>query len=294
MNPLLRTLLKTSAAKTLPPYHHEMLRHIIAHKRIPQLKHPITFNDKIGHRKLFTHDPLYPIVANKWQVRDFVTRRVGAEYLPEVYFCGDDSEAVRLHTLPNAFVMKATHGSGPEFIRFFYDKQATSVHAVKTAALQLLQQQYGSLTNETWYTQIHPQIMIEELLQDARYPVPLDYKFFVFLGVVAFIQVDHGRFQRHTRTLYNLDWQKQNITYKYPQGPVSPKPQLLSQMIELAEALGQGFDFVRVDLYCVNDQRIFFGEMTLAPEAGWGRFQPRLWDEYLGTLWLTKHDDTNF
>jgi hypothetical protein len=293
MNSTILALLKKSAATMLAPYRYEMLRHAIAHKRIPSLEHPTTFNDKIGHRKLFTHDPLYPIVANKWQVRDFVTRRVGAEYLPEVYFCGDDSEAVRLNTLPSSFVMKATHGSGPEFIRFFHDKQAVSDQNVKAAVHQLLQQQYGYLTNETWYTQMQPQIMLEEMLQDNSYSVPLDYKFFVFSGVVAFIQVDYARFQQHTRTLYSPDWKAQNVTYKYPQGPVSPKPQSLTQMIKVAEALAQGFDFVRIDLYCVNDQRILFGEMTLAPEAGWGRFHPRTWDEQLGELWLNKDDDTS-
>jgi hypothetical protein len=267
-------------------YHYEEIRHVIAHRRIPQLKNPITFNDKIGYRKLFDRHPLDLVVTNKRQVRDFVADRVGCSFLSDLYFCGDEHEAIPMDMLPDSFVMKATHGSGPEFVLFFHNKQEMSAHVVRTAAHQLLQREYGVLTNETWYAQMPSQIIIEELLQDASYPVPLDYKFFVFNGVTKFIQVDYARFQLHTRTLYNLDWQAQDVTYKYPRGPISPKPQPLSEMVRIAETLAQGFDFVRVDLYCLNNERIVFGEITLAPEAGWGRFYPRIWDERLGELWL--------
>ncbi|MBE0411787.1 MAG: glycosyltransferase, partial [Anaerolineales bacterium] len=44
-------------------------------------------------------------------------------------------------------------------------------------------------------------------------------------------------------------------------------------------------DFIRVDLYCVNDERIVFGELTLTPEAGWGRFSPVKWDSIFGSFW---------
>ena len=38
-------------------------------------------------------------------------------------------------------------------------------------------------------------------------------------------------------------------------------------MIALAEKLAIPFPFVRVDLYCVNNQ-IYFGEMTFTPAKG--------------------------
>jgi len=56
-------------------------------------------------------------------------------------------------------------------------------------------------------------------------------------------------------------------------------------MIKVAEILGNDFDFIRVDLYCLQNSRIVFGEMTLAPEAGWGNFSPKEWDINLGQLW---------
>ncbi len=55
-------------------------------------------------------------------------------------------------------------------------------------------------------------------------------------------------------------------------------------MRSIAEALAEGFDFVRVDLYSVREG-VFFAELTLTPTAGADCFDPPDFDEYLGGLW---------
>lgn len=52
----------------------------------------------------------------------------------------------------------------------------------------------------------------------------------------------------------------------------------------MAEALGRDFDFMRVDLYSIR-ARTVFGEMTLAPGAGWIPFLPQGYDAVLGSHW---------
>lgn len=54
-------------------------------------------------------------------------------------------------------------------------------------------------------------------------------------------------------------------------------------MLEIAETLAEDLDYVRVDLYCVNDSRIVFGELTLAP--GRRPFEPRDYDWKFGAYW---------
>jgi hypothetical protein len=54
-------------------------------------------------------------------------------------------------------------------------------------------------------------------------------------------------------------------------------------MIKLAKILAEGFPFVRVDFYYVND-RIIFGELTFFPLSGMGKFTPDEWDYKLGEL----------
>ena len=56
-------------------------------------------------------------------------------------------------------------------------------------------------------------------------------------------------------------------------------------MIEAAETLAGGFDFIRLDFYDLDGEPRF-GEATFAPESGFGRFRPAAMDAVLGALWL--------
>ena len=58
-------------------------------------------------------------------------------------------------------------------------------------------------------------------------------------------------------------------------------PKKINLMINLAEKLSKGVDFLRVDLYYLSD-KIVFGELTITPEAGHGKFSPDSFDLELG------------
>jgi hypothetical protein len=55
-------------------------------------------------------------------------------------------------------------------------------------------------------------------------------------------------------------------------------------MIAATETLGRDVDFVRADFYD-TPARLYFGELTLTPEGGRGRFHPNDFDRYLGERW---------
>ena len=57
-------------------------------------------------------------------------------------------------------------------------------------------------------------------------------------------------------------------------------------MMWLAETLGEGFRFVRVDLYEI-DGRPYVGELTFTPSAGFHTLEPDRVDFDLGRLWRT-------
>jgi hypothetical protein len=99
------------------------------------------------------------------------------------------------------------------------------------------------------------------------------------------IQVDSFRFDGHGRDIFDPDWEKLHVTYVYPNSELTPpKPELLGEMLEVAEALSRGADFVRVDLY-VTTKGIKFGELTNYPEGGMGMFEPASFDTWLGKDW---------
>lgn len=52
-------------------------------------------------------------------------------------------------------------------------------------------------------------------------------------------------------------------------------------MEQLAERLSEGCPFLRVDFYEIAG-KVYFGELTLFPASGMGRFTPGEWDKKLG------------
>lgn len=129
-------------------------------------------------------------------------------------------------------------------------------------------------------------VLNEERLLDEAYDVALDYKFFVFHSRVAYIQVDSDRQRSMRFRFYSRNWGPLDIRYGSSElAPVIKRPDKLEDMIDIAETLAQEFDFVRVDLYNPNGERILFGEMTFSPAAGRKPFLPRQFDFDLGALW---------
>lgn len=51
----------------------------------------------------------------------------------------------------------------------------------------------------------------------------------------------------------------------------------LGRMLEVAGALGSGWDFIRIDLYAV-DGEVWFGECTPYPGGGLLRYKPKQFD----------------
>ena len=62
--------------------------------------------------------------------------------------------------------------------------------------------------------------------------------------------------------------------------PNMPRPAALSQMLQAASALSQGFPQVRIDFYEV-DGKPYFGEMTFTSAAG---FMTSYTDDFLNQL----------
>ncbi|WP_137284590.1 ATP-grasp fold amidoligase family protein [Halorussus salinisoli] len=249
----------------------------------PQLRNPRSFNEKVMYRKLFTDNETFSNLEDKWRVREYVEKKVGDQVLKEVYHVTDDPDTIPFETLPEEFVVKPTHSSGPIII--IDDKKDADWESIQAQCNDWLSEKHGVLKQEYWYWQINPKIIVEERLHDDEYGVPLDFKFFVFNGRVKFIQVDVDRFSGHTRRFFDREWDPQEFTLEFPLGPKIEKPNKLSEMISVAETLGEDFDFMRVDLYQPNEEEVIFGELTIAPGSGRERFSPVEYDFKLGSFW---------
>ena len=266
---------------------------IYAERRLgykPDIKNPKTFNEKIIYRKLYGSKPEFTELADKYEVRRFVDRVLGTGFLPELYYVGKNVKDIPFAELPYSFVAKTNHGSACTAI--VQNKDNADFEAIKEQLDKSMKQRFGFVTNESWYQKIEPKIIIEQLWNDKEQGIPFDYKFFCFNGKCHYIQVDLDRFTKHARNIYDTNWELQDFTLQYNNGRSLEKPKCLEKMIDVAEILAQGFDFVRVDLYQVNEQ-VKFGEMTFSPGAGLEVFTPQVYDRILGDLWRLEPDIKN-
>ncbi len=249
--------------------------------RPPKLLCPKTFNEKLQREKLFRRRSRQTIFADKIAVRDYVKQKVGSHVLPKLYWTGTDLRTAPHGILPKKFVIKTNQGSG--FNLIVRDAASLDWEAAHKQTQQWLRQDYSVHFAEWQYRWIKPRVLIEEFLEGPDGGVPLDYKFFCFRGRAEMVQIDFDRFTNHMRAFYDRNFQLLPFGLQYPrQARIAPKPDCFEKMLQLAESLAGPEPFLRVDLYDIG--RPIFGELTLTPEAGLGRFDPPEYDVILGEL----------
>lgn len=138
---------------------------------------------------------------------------------------------------------------------------------------------YGRWLDE-WAYRAVPRGLLAEPLLGGKLPLPIDYKIYVFGGAATHIQVHLDRGGRHRWILHDRAWRP---LVSGPDAP--PPPPSLAAMIDAAETLARGHDFLRVDFYDV-DGRPYFGEFCLYPGSGLDPFAADWIDLELGGLWL--------
>lgn len=256
-------------------------------KKIPNLKNPSTFNEKIAWRKLYQRNPLFTVFCDKIAVKAEVERIIGKQHVIETLWVGKDPYDIPFNALMPPYVIKVNHSSGCNI--FVRSKKDIDNAKIIKSLQEHLNLSHGQRFREWGYTRISPAILIERLIETPNNDFPTDYKFFVYHGRVHFIQVDFDRFTSHKRNLYTRDWVLLPAKLTYPNATehVLPPPNL-KEMIEIAEKIGRLFDFVRVDLYS-TPKGILFGEATFYPGAGLERFSPNVWDFRFGEPWKIQY-----
>jgi len=235
------------------------------------------------HRKLFDRDPRLPLLTDKVEVKDYVTKVLGEGWvIPNIWF-GEKLEPRSKRNWPIPYVLKASHGSGWDI--FVWSPEDQNWDRIEAVAEQWLRRDYGRETREWAYTQIRPRRLLVERFMGAGRVAPPDYKLFVFDGRTALVQVDIGRLQTHRQFFYNTNWERQNFRYVCPFEPGEiERPPSLSKMIWAAERLAADFPFVRVDCYEIGGKP-YIGELTFYPNGGQIAFEPESVEQELGDLW---------
>ena len=246
------------------------------HGRWPRLAAPTRFTELVQQRKLADRDPRLPLLADKLLVKDHVADALGSEWVIPTLWRGTRLPPAANWPLP--FVVKSRHGCNQ---RAFVRSEQQDWAQVGAAAASWMRRPYGLWLDEWLYRAIPRGLLVEPMV-GARGVLPIDYKFYVFGGRVAYIQVHLEREHAHRWVVLDRAWRP---IAPGCDGDVPSRPVTLPAMIAAAETLGDTFEFVRVDLYEVAGQPLF-GEMTFYPGSGLDRFDPVRLDIDMGACWL--------
>ena len=247
------------------------------------LKNPVTFDEKLQWLKLYDRKPEYTKMADKYEVRKYVTDKLGEEYLIPLLGVWNQADEIDFTVLPEQFVLKCTHDSGSVII--CRDRERFNEAEAREKLRKTLSTNYYYPSREWPYKDIKPRIIAEKYMTDESGVELKDYKIYTFGGVPHLIQVDFGRFTQHKRNLYTTEWEYIDETIEYPRDPSVQieRPKKLKEMLSCAGKLAEGTASLRTDFYSIND-RIYFGEITFYQEAGFAHFSSEEYAKELGRM----------
>ncbi|CAI2074944.1 ATP-grasp fold amidoligase family protein [Serratia quinivorans] len=267
--------------RNIPDALYHQLKYALFFRKMPHLAKPVGYSEKLMRRKVYPL-AMYTQLSDKYQVREYIKKLWGEEYLIELYAQGKELTEEMYEALPDAFVIKANHGSG--YNKLVFDKSQTSFNELRVLTNSWLRQNFYQVYRERHYKDIPPCVMVEKMLmEDGKTPNDIKVHCFNRGGEVRFfIQIDYQRFIDHRRDFFDADWNRTEIRLGVPNSEVPmDKPCRLEQMLALAHQVAEQFSYVRVDFYQVQ-QRIYFGELTFTPGAGLQRLTPETIEQEWG------------
>lgn len=242
---------------------------------------PATMSEKVFARMYLMdrHDDtsVHPLV-DKLVVREVIESVVGREHVIPLLWSGDDPRQIPLDRVARPSMLKPTHLTGG-VIRI--DDALDDAWARRHAAGWLREDLYWA-GREFQYYRLPRRLMIESFLSDDIPDGPLDYSVWCFHGQPRMVQL-----RNHTRDInYFVDLDFTTITV-YSAGARDlqvPRPPQWERLLQVAQALSEPFEFVRVDCYAIDD-RVYVGELTFTPASGKLRFADPGIDARIGGLW---------
>jgi len=245
------------------------------------LENPRTFTEKLQWLKLNDHNPVYTKIADKLAMRNYVEKKIGPGHTVPVLGTWKKFSDIDFEKLPDRFVLKTTHDSGSFVI--CNDKATFDKAKAKKIINRSLKRNYYKTTREWQYKDIEPQIIAEEYLDEGKRNLT-DYKFFCFNGKPVFMYCEEEASEHLTQAIADMKYNLMPFSMEDDKAEcLPPKPEQFGYMEKIAQSLSEGFPFIRVDMYCVED-KVYVGELTLYHYGGYTPFRPEEWDLKLGDM----------
>lgn len=239
------------------------------------LDSPRTVGDKVNWRKIHDRDPIYPVLADKLRVRDFVAERIGqrtaSELFPKLYQVVRRASELDLGKLPLDLVIKANHACG--WMMILRGGEPVDPEWVRRVCGHWLRRSYLPSLQEWAYRDIPPRVLVEELLTLPDGRIPDDIKFHMYDGQCRRCSVITGRCEKTMFCHYTPDWRvyhrvNEAEALRGNLAPDRPRPVRFGEMLKVAERLSAGRDYLRIDFLDLSE-RFTLTEITLYPRSGY-------------------------
>ena len=277
-----------------PPVLVEYRRYWKAFGRLPNLVRPTRLTERILARKLFERDPLHTMCADKFLVRDYVARRVGARVLAPLLF--ETTKPYELYNLPRwaGTVIKPNHASMAVEMLPSHEPGAGDKSRIVERCEEWLRMDFSRLYNEWHYRGIRPRILVEQFVGDHTRKA-IEIKVHCFArpggGVTHLVQLVGDRFGVKAMAFY-IEGGPEGHTRVRTNGAEPPgidelNPGQITDAVALSTQLSGEFDYVRVD-WLASGSRLFFSELTFTPGAGLSTSFGDALDRQAGSLWYSR------
>ncbi len=265
------------------------------------LKHPVTFTQKLQWMKLYCDHPDMTRCVDKCEFKKYIAERIGEGYTAKLLREYASPKGFSLEGLPNQFVLKSNCQSDGKYIIIVRDKSKADLKAIEKEVKKNWFKPRNLLINSYCkaYYDVQPKVLAEEYLEQFDGQLN-DYKIFCFDGEPAFIYVATEHFDdgenatEYPISFFTLDWEWLDVRYgSHRPYQEAQKPYHLEQMIAIAKQLAKDFPFVRVDFFDTPGQ-LYLAELTFYPGGGWTPYYPASFDEKMGNMLdLTKYGKQN-
>ena len=243
-----------------------------------------TIQEKLNWLLIHENPDYKAKIVDKILLHEYSIKILGKDICVPILKIYNNSDEINLNELPDKFVLKCNHGSGMNIL--CNNKEKINITYIKRKLDIWMKVNHGLLNNEYQYINIKKRIFAEKYLCDNIN----DYKIYCFNEQPKFIRVQKrlpdnlGKINKY----YTLDWEISEIETEISRSSkkhniIFEKPKYLNLMLDYAKKLSEGFVFVRVDFYEL-DNEIYLGEMTFTPSNTIFNCKDTSQDLYLGSL----------
>lgn len=247
------------------------------------LKNPRHIDEKFSINKFRDNSLIKKKLSDKVTVREYVKEKGLDRILIQPFEYYNKVSDINFNEIKEPVIIKCSNTSGLAYKYFPGNK----IDRWKLRTLSYLQKQnYYIQGREKNYDNLDGKIIVEKMLIPNN-KVLFDYKFFCFDGEIGFVFIEQGisdesgcHDKYFKRNIVDENYNEINgasETRISSDLKTLEKPKNWDDMVQCAKILSRDFNFVRIDLFSVDDVT-YFGETTFYHRAGNANYQPEAFD----------------